>query len=87
MHDAFTVSDTPIVAGLQDRVESLLLYGELRWCNSCYCFEAEYHNNTASKLFIGCQNGSLHVYTLDLSNDPDNGIPNGASVLIARSSK
>lgn len=29
MHDAFQVSDEPVVAGLQDRVESLLLYGEL----------------------------------------------------------
>jgi hypothetical protein len=61
MHDAFTVSDTPIVAGLQDRVESLLIYGGfMLW---------------------------FMVYNLELSNDPDNGIPTGESVLIARSSK
>jgi hypothetical protein len=30
MHDAFQVSESPVVSGIQDRVESLLLYGELR---------------------------------------------------------
>ncbi|KAK9894896.1 hypothetical protein P389DRAFT_211571 [Cystobasidium minutum MCA 4210] len=55
MHDAFQVSPEPVVSGLQDRVESLLLY--------------------AGRLFIGCQNGSLHIYTLELASESTNGKP------------
>lgn len=89
MHDAFNVSDKPVVSGLHDRIESLLLYGKCLsqhrrvWVdvytprNRRLTRDVPSHLNTAGRLFIGCQNGSLHVYTLELAAESENGQPTG----------
>lgn len=77
MHDAFHISSTPVVSDIKERVESVLLHGAL--------MPAQLHLTTVTadgadapvprpcptgnKLYIGCQTGTLHIYTLNDNDD------------------
>lgn len=78
MHDAFKLSSgSPIIAGIAERVESLLLHGALPRAlqkPAIVCSATlipGIFTIPGGKIYVGCQNGSLHIYTLSQVDNDD----------------